>query len=60
MKTSPFHVRFGKLLLLKTSNKIIKLEVNGERTDIHMKLGSSGEAFFVAPVNPESTEEIDE
>lgn len=44
---SPFHVRFGKLGVLRSREKIVDIEINGEPVDIHMKLGESGEAFFV-------------
>ncbi|XP_071347571.1 phosphatidate phosphatase LPIN2 isoform X2 [Trachinotus anak] len=44
---SPFHVRFGKLGVLRSKEKIIDIEVNGEPVDLHMKLGDNGEAFFV-------------
>lgn len=44
---SPFHVRFGKLGVLRSREKIVDIEVNGEPVNIHMKLGESGEAFFV-------------
>jgi phosphatidate phosphatase LPIN len=63
---SPFHVRFGKLGVLRSREKIVSgasegqrefpsflvlsqvdIEINGEPVDIHMKLGESGEAFFV-------------
>jgi len=44
---TPFHVRFGKLKLLRSREKTIRLLVNGESTEIRMKLGNAGEAFFV-------------
>lgn len=44
---SPFHVRFGKLGVLRSKEKVIDIEVNGETVDLHMKLGDNGEAFFV-------------
>ncbi|GMM36653.1 phosphatidate phosphatase [Saccharomycopsis crataegensis] len=44
---SPFHVRFGKFQLLRPSQKKVNFKVNGQLTDIHMKLGDGGEAFFV-------------
>lgn len=44
---SPFHVRFGKLGVLRSREKIVDIEINGDPVDIHMKLGESGEAFFV-------------
>ncbi|XP_070758044.1 phosphatidate phosphatase LPIN2 [Enoplosus armatus] len=44
---SPFHVRFGKLGVLRSKEKIVDIEINGEIVDLHMKLGDNGEAFFV-------------
>ncbi|XP_053198067.1 LOW QUALITY PROTEIN: phosphatidate phosphatase LPIN2-like [Scomber japonicus] len=44
---SPFHVRFGKLGVLRSREKVIDIEVNGESVELHMKLGDNGEAFFV-------------
>ncbi|XP_073535215.1 phosphatidate phosphatase LPIN2 isoform X2 [Phyllobates terribilis] len=52
---SPFHVRFGKLGVLRSKEKVIDIEINGEPVDLHMKLGDNGEAFFV-----QETEEEDE
>ncbi|XP_069692071.1 phosphatidate phosphatase LPIN2 isoform X3 [Periplaneta americana] len=49
---SPFHVRFGKLGVLRSREKVVDIEINGEALDIHMKLGESGEAFFVEEVTP--------
>lgn len=74
--SSPFHVRFGKLGVLRSREKVIHclllpsvssisvtfcmmsptkkkkqvvdIEINGNPVDIHMKLGESGEAFFVS------------
>lgn len=53
---SPFHVRFGKLGVLRSREKIVDIEVNGEPVDIHMKLGESGEAFFVEECLPDDEE----
>ncbi|XP_071440947.1 phosphatidate phosphatase LPIN3 isoform X2 [Hetaerina americana] len=47
---SPFHVRFGKMGVLRSREKVVDIEINGEAVDIHMKLGDSGEAFFVEGV----------
>ncbi|XP_016416722.1 phosphatidate phosphatase LPIN2 isoform X2 [Sinocyclocheilus rhinocerous] len=44
---SPFHVRFGKLGVLRSKEKVIDIEINGEPVALHMKLGDNGEAFFV-------------
>ncbi|XP_041588351.1 phosphatidate phosphatase LPIN3 isoform X1 [Vulpes lagopus] len=46
-RCSPFHVRFGKLGVLRSREKVVDMEINGEPVDLHMKLGDSGEAFFV-------------
>ncbi|XP_054266582.1 phosphatidate phosphatase LPIN3 isoform X2 [Macrosteles quadrilineatus] len=48
---SPFHVRFGKIGVLRSREKVVDIEINGEPVDIHMKLGESGEAFFVEEVS---------
>lgn len=55
---SPFHVRFGKLGVLRSREKIVDIEINGEPVDIHMKLGESGEAFFVEECPEEEIEEL--
>ncbi|KAJ8279800.1 hypothetical protein COCON_G00068660 [Conger conger] len=44
---SPFHVRFGKLGVLRSKEKVIDIEINGEPVELQMKLGDNGEAFFV-------------
>ncbi|NXV02232.1 LPIN3 phosphatase, partial [Cettia cetti] len=53
-KCSPFHVRFGKLGVLRSKEKVVDIEINGEPVDLHMKLGDNGEAFFV-----EESEELE-
>ncbi|XP_077592601.1 phosphatidate phosphatase LPIN2-like [Stigmatopora nigra] len=52
---SPFHVRFGKLGVLRSREKVIDIEINGEPVELHMKLGDNGEAFFV-----QETEQFDD
>lgn len=47
LSCSPFHVRFGKFQLLRPSQKKVQFSVNGQKTDIPMKLSDGGEAFFV-------------
>ncbi|CAI2163136.1 14769_t:CDS:10 [Funneliformis geosporum] len=44
---SPFHVRFGKLLVLRPQEKKVEITVNGNVVDFPMKIGEAGEAFFV-------------
>ncbi|NWT09974.1 LPIN3 phosphatase, partial [Vireo altiloquus] len=46
-KCSPFHVRFGKLGVLRSREKVVDIEINGQPVDLQMKLGDNGEAFFV-------------
>ncbi|KAJ3068836.1 Lipin-3 [Podochytrium sp. JEL0797] len=48
---SPFHVRFGKLVLLRTTEKQVVIAVNDEQIDIPMKIGDAGEAFFVVEMD---------
>ncbi|XP_055837431.1 phosphatidate phosphatase LPIN3 isoform X4 [Episyrphus balteatus] len=55
---SPFHVRFGKLGVLRSREKVVDIEINGEPVDIHMKLGESGEAFFVEECAEDDVEEL--
>lgn len=38
----------------------VDIEINGEPQGIHMKLGESGEAFFVEEINEDESEEIPE
>lgn len=46
--SGPFHVRFGKLGVLRAKEKVVDIEINGRLVeDVHMKLGEAGEAFFV-------------
>ena len=44
---SPFHVRFGKIHLLRPQEKLVEVSVNGKTVDFPMKVGEAGEAFFV-------------
>ena len=48
LKSSPFHVRFGKLKVLSSSQKSVTICVNAvESNTVAMMLGEAGEAFFV-------------
>ncbi|KAH8276505.1 hypothetical protein KR026_005253 [Drosophila bipectinata] len=55
---SPFHVRFGKLGVLRSREKVVDIEINGAPVDIQMKLGDSGEAFFVEECLDDEDEEL--
>uniref|UniRef100_A0A3Q1GK40 phosphatidate phosphatase n=1 Tax=Acanthochromis polyacanthus TaxID=80966 RepID=A0A3Q1GK40_9TELE len=56
LQCSPFHVRFGKMGVLRSREKVVDMEINGEPVDLHMKLGDNGEAFFVQET--ENNEEV--
>ncbi|XP_075779602.1 phosphatidate phosphatase LPIN1 isoform X2 [Pelodiscus sinensis] len=53
LQCSPFHVRFGKMGVLRSREKVVDIEINGESVDLHMKLGDNGEAFFVQEMDNE-------
>ncbi|XP_043663163.1 phosphatidate phosphatase LPIN2 isoform X4 [Drosophila teissieri] len=55
---SPFHVRFGKLGVLRSREKVVDIEINGAPVDIQMKLGDSGEAFFVEECLEDDDDEL--
>lgn len=46
LKSTPFHIRLGKLKVLKSKNKEVQIHVNGLETSLKMKLGDAGEGFF--------------
>ncbi|KAM4623229.1 phosphatidate phosphatase LPIN3-like [Discoglossus pictus] len=48
--SSPFHVRFGKLGVLRSAERVVDIEVNGEPVDLQMILGENGEAFFIQEI----------
>ncbi|XP_061735199.1 phosphatidate phosphatase LPIN1 isoform X2 [Nerophis ophidion] len=56
LQCSPFHVRFGKMGILRSRDNLVDIEINGEPVSLHMKLGENGEAFFVKEA--ESTLEV--
>ena len=59
LKSSPFHVRFGTLKILKTREKTITIHVNGTKSELIMKLSSSGDAYFLQEIK-KLTEEMQE
>lgn len=44
IKCSPFHVKLAKG---RKDVRLVRLKVNGKETDLKMKVGRAGEAFFV-------------
>lgn len=47
--SSPFHVRFGKMGVMRPAEKVVEIAINGEPAPLLMKLGEEGEAFFLEP-----------
>ncbi|KAG0032805.1 hypothetical protein BGZ82_006382 [Podila clonocystis] len=58
LSCSPFHVRFGKLSILRPQEKVVEVTVNGRVVDFPMKVGDAGEAFFVFETEQEVPEEF--
>jgi phosphatidate phosphatase LPIN len=56
-KCSPFHVRFGKLGVIRSKEKVVYMVINGEQVDMHMELGEAGEAFFLESLEGEDEPE---
>ncbi|GMI89715.1 PHOSPHATIDIC ACID PHOSPHOHYDROLASE 2, phosphatidic acid phosphohydrolase 2 [Hibiscus trionum] len=51
-KSSPWYVRFGKFQgVLKTSEKVVTINVNGVEPNFHMFLDHTGEAYFLREVD---------
>ncbi|GAA5922827.1 phosphatidate phosphatase PAH1 [Sporobolomyces koalae] len=55
---SPFHVRFGKLSVLRPVDKKVRISVNDERVPFYMKVGETGEAFFVFETDADVPESL--
>ena len=52
---TPFHVRFGRVQVLRRSEKRVRVRVNGVDVDhVTMRLGAAGEAYFVERLGPEA------
>ncbi|KAL2554685.1 Phosphatidate phosphatase PAH1 [Forsythia ovata] len=50
-RSTPWYVRFGKFQgVLKGTEKVVRIEVNGVDANFHMCLDNSGEAYFVREV----------
>lgn len=50
-RSTPWYVRFGKFQgVLKGSEKVVRIHVNGVEAGFHMYLDNSGEAYFVTEI----------
>ncbi|KAF9942331.1 hypothetical protein BGZ67_002053 [Mortierella alpina] len=58
LSCSPFHVRFGKLSILRPQEKVVEVTINGRVVDFPMKVGDAGEAFFVFETEQDVPEEF--
>ena len=48
LRSSPFICRFGRFKCIRSSEKLVRIEVNGElNPDVYMKIGPAGEAYFI-------------
>ncbi|XP_019159281.1 PREDICTED: phosphatidate phosphatase PAH1-like isoform X3 [Ipomoea nil] len=57
-RCTPWYVRFGKFQgVLKGSEKVVRIQVNGVEADFHMYLDNSGEAYFVREVDADKESE---
>jgi phosphatidate phosphatase LPIN len=56
--STPFHVRFGKLQLIRSNEKQVNLTVNDEEVELTMKLGRNGEAYFMLPVGESKEDRV--
>lgn len=55
-KSSPFYIRFGKKALITAKDLTVDIEINGQQVDLHMKLGETGDAYFVGESESLSSE----
>lgn len=63
LSSSPFHVRFGKLQVLRAAEKRVVIKMPNNLPAPHivpfgMKVGESGEAFFVLETTESVPEEL--
>lgn len=58
-RCSPFHVRFGKLQLLKSRGIPVAVELNGKSTKLRLYLGPAGEAYFYCPLRDKDLRSTD-
>lgn len=51
LKSTAFHVRFGKFKIFSSYDKVVQVEVNGVKTNAYMKVGEGGIAYWLHPTN---------
>ena len=56
IRSTSFHVRFGSFKVLKSKTKLIQIYTNNIKTNVTMKLSSSGDAYFTLDeIEPQNT-----
>lgn len=56
-RSTPWYVQFGKFQgVLKGSEKVVRISVNGVEANFHMYLDNSGEAYFVKEVDDDDVD----
>ena len=45
-RSTPFHVRFGKIGVVWSQRKTVNIEINGKEVELTMKLDECGKAYF--------------
>lgn len=61
LSASPFHIRFGKLQLLRAADKRVRMSLpnnDPEEAPFSMKVGETGEAFFVMETSEDVPEDL--
>lgn len=63
LSSSPFHVRFGKLQVLRAAEKRVTIRLPNNLpaphvAPFHMKVGETGEAFFVVETDEQVSEDL--
>lgn len=44
--STPFHVKFGMFQVMKSSDHMVSIEINGDKNPLKMKLSRNGYAYF--------------
>ena len=56
-RSTPFHVRFGKIGVVWSKKKIIDVEINGKEVELKMVLDDYGVAYFEDLKNADSDDD---
>ena len=59
-KSTPFHLQYGSMKVLRAKEKIVSLTINEKEVSVKMRLGSSGEAYFIRDQSKKTSKTEDE